>query len=168
MRPTTLFLFPVLLLAVVAHTEQVPVAPDPLTIAATYPGAMPSGPELTAPQSVMPAPVIAPAPAAQPERPRPKVIDKKFIALAALVVGLTAADVELTQHCLEARTCYEMNPSLPRSRWGQYAVNTVTNAAVMYLAYHRRARGKWGWWLSPVIDIGAHGAGIGSNLRFAW
>lgn len=168
MRPTTILLCLGLLFSIAGHAEQVPVAPDPLAVGAMYAAVMPDGPELTSPQPAVPSPVIAIAPAAPVERPQRKVIDGKFIALSALVAGLTAADVELTQHCLNARTCYEMNPSLPRSRWGQYAVNSVTNAAVMYFAYRRRATGKWGWWVAPVVDIGAHGAGIGSNIRFAW
>jgi hypothetical protein len=95
-----------------------------------------------------------------------KVIDSKFAALGALVFALTAADVELTQHCLHAKTCYEMNPTLPNSRWGQYAVNTATNLGVMYFSYRRKKSEKWGWWVAPVVDIGAHTFGVGTNLRF--
>jgi hypothetical protein len=98
--------------------------------------------------------------------PRPKVIDKKFIALTALTFGLTSLDVEMTHHCLKAGTCYEMNPTLPNSRAGQYAINTLTNVAVTYFSYRRRKSGKWGWWVAPVIDMGAHGVGIGTNIRF--
>ena len=167
MRSTTYLLCFVLLLGVAAHAaETVPAAPDPLYIADLNSDPMPSGPDLTPAQPVVP--VYKPTIEAAPPEPRRNVVDKKFIALTALVFGLTTADVELTQHCIHAGTCYEMNPTLPSSRWGQYAINTVTNTAVTYLAYHRRSKGKFGWWVAPVIDIGAHVGGIGSNLRFAW
>lgn len=97
-----------------------------------------------------------------------KVIDRNFILLGALAFGLTAADIELTQHCLKAKTCKELNPTLPLSRWGMYATNTPVNLAVMYFAYRRKASGKRGWWVAPLIDTGIHGVGIGSNIRFAW
>jgi len=169
MRSTFVLLCVVLLLGIAAHAgETVPASPEPLNIAALYGDAMPSGPELTPLQPVVPLQKTTIAVFPSEPRRAVKMVDKKFIALTALVFGLTAADVELTQHCIHAGTCYEMNPSLPRSRWGQYAVNTLTNTAVTYLAYHRRSKGKWGWWVAPVIDIGAHAGGIGSNMRFAW
>jgi hypothetical protein len=130
-------------------------ASNPAELAATAPASI----ALTSPPY---------GPPALDRHSRPSVFDKKFLLLGALVFGLTAADVELTQHCLHAGTCYEMNPTLPRSRWGQYAMNTATNTAVMYFAYRRRASGKWGWWIAPLVDIGAHAGGIGSNIRFAW
>lgn len=118
-----------------------------------------------------PIPAVQPPPAAamlaSPE-PSRKVMDRNFLLLGALTFGLTAADIELTQHCLEAKTCVELNPTLPHSRWGMYAVNTPVNLAVMYFAYRRKASGKRGWWIAPLIDTGIHGVGIGSNVRFAW
>lgn len=97
-----------------------------------------------------------------------KVMDRNFLLLAGLTFALTVADVELTQHCLKAKTCVELNPTLPLSRWGMYATNTPVNLAVLYWSYKRKQAGKFGWWIAPVVDIGIHGVGIGSNLRFAW
>lgn len=104
-------------------------------------------------------------PAQQPKR---KVIDRNFLLLAGLTFALTAADIELTQHCLKEKTCVELNPTLPLSRWGMYATNTPVNLAVLYWSYKRKKAGKFGWWIAPVVDIGIHGVGIGSNVRFAW
>lgn len=101
-------------------------------------------------------------------RRKTRVMDRNFILLGALTFGLTAADIELTQHCLQEKTCVELNPTLPHSRWGMYATNTPVNLAVMYFAYRRKATGKRGWWIAPLIDTGIHGVGIGSNVRFAW
>lgn len=119
---------------------------------------------------LQPSMVQPPAnPLAGPAEPRrAKVIDRNFILLGALTFGLTAADIELTQHCLQAKTCVELNPTLPHSRWGMYATNTPVNLAVMYFAYRRKASGKRGWWIAPLVDTGIHGVGIGTNVRFAW
>jgi hypothetical protein len=104
-----------------------------------------------------------------PNEPRHrKVMDRNFLLLAGLTFGLTAADVELTQHCLKEKTCVELNPTLPHSRWGMYAANTPVNLAVMYFSYRRKASGKGGWWIAPLVDAGIHGVGIGTNIRFAW
>ncbi|HYH00020.1 MAG TPA: hypothetical protein VD837_12870 [Terriglobales bacterium] len=104
----------------------------------------------------------------KPGEPKRKVMDRNFLLLAGLTFALTTADIELTQHCLKAKTCVELNPTLPLSRWGMYAVNTPVNLAVLYLSYRRKAAGKGDWWIAPVVDIGIHGVGIGSNVRFAW
>jgi hypothetical protein len=110
----------------------------------------------------MPALLVTPAPPPS----RPKVIDRKFIALSALILGLTAMDIEMTQSCMRSGVCVELNPTLPHSRAGMYAVNSATNLGVIYLAFRRRDHGKKDWWIAPLIDIGAHAGGIGSNIRF--
>lgn len=102
------------------------------------------------------------------QTPRRKVMDRNFLLLAGMTFALTAADIELTQHCLKEKTCVELNPTLPLSRWGMYATNTPVNLAVLYWSYKRKQSGKFGWWVAPLVDIGIHGVGIGSNVRFAW
>lgn len=97
-----------------------------------------------------------------------KVIDRKFMLLGGLVLATTTADMELTQHCQNQGTCVELNPTIPRARWAKHAVNAPTNIAVMYWAYRWKKQGKRLWWVPPLIDIGAHVAGVGSNIRFAW
>lgn len=102
------------------------------------------------------------------QKPRGKVMDRNFLLLAGMTFAFTAADIELTQHCLREKTCIELNPTLPLSRWGMYATNTPVNLAVLYWSYKRKQAGKFGWWIAPLVDIGIHGVGIGSNVRFAW
>lgn len=135
-------------------TEFPPLPPDPSSQTASLQSAWPQLPVKPLVQAVQPFP------------PKVKVMDKKFIALGVLTFGLTAMDVEFTQYCLHRHTCVELNPTLPTSHWGMYAVNTPVNMAVMYFSYRRRAAGKWGWWVAPAVDIGAHAVGIGSNVRF--
>ena len=130
--------------------------------------AVPPVPDLGREPALRVAPALMPAAlvtAAEPPA-RPKIVDKKFIILGALAFGLTSMDLEFTQRCLHRGTCVELNPTMPHSHLGMYAVNTPTNLAVMYLAYRRRSHGKKDWWVAPVIDIGAHVVGVGSNIRF--
>jgi hypothetical protein len=100
--------------------------------------------------------------------PPPKVrwLDKKFIGLGVAVFGMTSLDLEFTQHCLHQGTCQELNPTLPHSRLGMYAVNTPINLAVMYFSHRRREAGKRAWWLAPAVDVSSHMVGVGSNIRF--
>jgi hypothetical protein len=177
MRVRTITLLWVLVLclsageAVAQTTATLPNAPRLLT--ASLGELAPQPPDLSfggfSLSSALPVRPVAALMVATPTVPpvsQPKVMDKKFIALGALVFGLTAMDMEFTQHCLQRHTCVELNPTLPHSRFGMYAVNTPVNLAVMYFSYRRRAAGKWGWWLAPVVDIGSHTVGVGSNIRF--
>ena len=90
----------------------------------------------------------------------PRVIDKRFIGMSALVMGLTIADLESTQHCLSNHTCRELNPMLPTSRAGMYAVNVPINAGAMYLAYRLKAGGHRNWWIVPAVVAAGHGVGF--------
>jgi len=103
----------------------------------------------------------------EPEKPS-QVMDAKFLLLGGLVLATTTADMELTQHCQNSGSCVELNPTIPRARWAKHAVNLPTNAAVMYWAYRWKKEGKRLWWMPPLVDIGVHLVGVGSNLRFAW
>ncbi len=98
--------------------------------------------------------------------PRPKVLDKKYWFLTSLAVGLTVADVELTQRCLHHGTCRELNPLLPHSHAGMYLANVPVTGALFYWSYRRKARGQRLWWLPTLIDAGAHGGGAADNTRF--
>ena len=105
------------------------------------------------------APYMRPIEKQTPKRSR--VVDKKFIGMSALMMGLTVADIESTQHCLGNHTCRELNPLLPRSHAGMYAVNVPINVAAMYLSYRLKAGGHRAWWIAPMVISGAHGVGAG-------
>ena len=94
----------------------------------------------------------------------PRVVDKKFVLVSALVMGLTISDLERTQHCLHRGTCIEMNPMLPHSRAGMYAVNIPLNAATMWLGYRMKSQGRKTWWIAPALVAAGHG--IGTAFRF--
>jgi hypothetical protein len=98
----------------------------------------------------------------QPLKPKPQhVADAKFISMSALAMGLTIADIESTQHCLGDGTCRELNPLMPHSRAGMYAVNIPVNALLMYVSYRLKAGGHKTWWIAPLAISGAHGVGAG-------
>jgi hypothetical protein len=98
----------------------------------------------------------------QQQKAKPtRVIDKKFVGMSALVMGFTIADIETTQHCLSNGTCKELNPSMPHSRAGMYAVNIPVNAFAMYLSYRLKASGHKTWWIAPIAVSGAHAVGAG-------
>lgn len=99
-----------------------------------------------------------------PEKKQQRVIDKKFIAMSVALMGLTISDIEKTQHCLDRGTCVEMNPMLPHSRAGMYAVNLPINAAAMYLGYRLKASGHKTWWLAPMVETAGHL--VGTGFRF--
>ncbi|MGI9101055.1 MAG: hypothetical protein ACR2IF_01305 [Terriglobales bacterium] len=98
--------------------------------------------------------------------PHRKVFDKKFALMAGFAAGLTIADYEMTQRCLQRRTCAEADPFLPHSRAGMYATNLPLNAALFWWSYRRKEDGKRLWWLAPMMVIGSHAAGVVTNLRF--
>lgn len=161
MRPFILLsLLVTVCLVISAAGQSLPDAPSTLRLPAS-PSTELEGSSLWT-QSV---PLTSKAVLAEAE-PTRKVMDRNFILLGALTFGLTAMDVEMTQHCLHEKTCVELNPTLPHSRLGMYAANTPVNLAVMYWSYKRKAAGKKAWWVAPLVDIGAHAVGIGSNIRF--
>ena len=95
-------------------------------------------------------------------KPKPKrVADAKFIGMSALAMGLTIADIETTQHCLGNGTCRELNPLMPHSRAGMYAVNVPVNSLAMYVSYRLKAGGHKTWWIAPIAISGAHAVGAG-------
>jgi len=125
-------------------------------------------------QESTPATVVTNAPALESfrlpkpslaETPQPRrVTDKKFFVISALVVGLTISDVERTQHCLHRGTCIEMNPMLPHSRAGMYAVNVPINVATLWLSYRMKSQGRRTWWIAPALVAAGHG--MGTAFRF--
>jgi hypothetical protein len=109
---------------------------------------------------------VAPPMAIEAPAPARKVFDKKFALLAGLAVGLTVADFEMTQRCLQRHTCAEANPLMPTSHAGMYATNIPLNAALFWWSYRRRQDGKRLWWLAPLMVVASHAVGVGTNLRF--
>ena len=118
--------------------------------------------ELVAQPTALAQPVIAETAPAKAKR----VFDKKFAVLAGLAAGLTIADFEMTQRCLQRHTCAEADPLMPTSHAAMYATNLPLNAALFWWSYRRKQDGKRLWWLAPLMVVGSHVAGVGSNVGF--
>ncbi len=99
-------------------------------------------------------------------QPKKRVFDKKFALLAGLGTALTIADFEMTQHCLQRRTCVESDPLMPTSHAGMYLTNIPLNAALFWWGYHRKERDKRLWWIPPLTVVASHAIGVATNVRF--
>ena len=95
----------------------------------------------------------------QPKYERPRIVDRKFLLLNGLHMGLAALDYGLTQHCIAAQHCREGNPLMPSSVAGQIAVGSAWVGSGFYISYHLKKQDSKLWWLSPVAGISAHAAG---------
>jgi hypothetical protein len=136
--------------------SSLPSAPSAMLSAA------PGTPMTPAVEPIWPSPLVA----RPPEAPRRKTFDRNFALVSLLAAGLMVADLELTQHCQDNRTCIEMNPLMPRSRGAKYASVGSFNAMLFFWSFRRKESGKKLWWLAPLLVIGAHGGGAANNLRF--
>ncbi|MGZ4816764.1 MAG: hypothetical protein ACXVZV_15215 [Terriglobales bacterium] len=125
-----------LMTTVVAHAQQTATERNPTTTAAIQ--------AFEAPSSVSTVEL------------KKRTVDRKFVITSVLLMGLTIADMERTQHCLGQHTCVEMNPMLPRSRAGMYAVNIPMNAAAMYLGYRLKSAGRKSWLIAPSLMTAGH------------
>ena len=120
-------------------------------------------PEAPSPMPRLLAPTMANRFDTRAEKPE-RVADTKFVAMGAVLMAVTISDLERTRHCLARSTCVEMNPMLPHSRVGMYAVNIPINAGTMYLGYKMKAAGWKTWWVLPALNIAGHA--VGTGFRF--
>lgn len=89
-----------------------------------------------------------------PDKPKPRVVDKKFIAVAAFSVGTAVLDVHSTRYCFNNNPrCYEGQGIFAGSRPSTAkltAVNAPMQAGILVGTYYLKRRGFKGWWLLPV------------------
>ncbi len=130
--------------AVLTNAQQLPDAPAPMPMLLTHS----TGRSLVSNRDEKPV----------------RIVDRKFMAMGAALMALTVSDLERTQHCLARAECVELNPMLPHSRAGMYAVNVPINAGTMYLAYKMKAAGWKTWWVAPALNIAGHA--VGTGIRF--
>ncbi|KKM05255.1 hypothetical protein LCGC14_1755970 [marine sediment metagenome] len=96
------------------------------------------------------------------------ILASGFWLLTGTTVATTIADVELTQHCIQAGTCREGNPLVPSDRKKVYAIQIPLTIGVSYLGHRLHQRGHKYWWVPQAALITGHGVGIGFGLRFVW
>ena len=89
--------------------------------------------------------------------------------LTGVAVGLTVADIELTQHCLHQGTCHEGNPLVPTTNQAKlYPLQFGLTVVQSYLAYRLKKKGSKAWWLPQFSLSASHAVGVGFGLRFVW
>lgn len=101
----------------------------------------------------------------RPVPPRnPRVLDRKFMLLSSVHLGMALADVGLTQHCLAEHQCSEANPLMPSSRAGQLSIGlggfAYATAASYWLKKHRSRL----WWTPPAAGVATHIVGVASGI----
>ena|SRR5437870_5639850 len=92
-------------------------------------------------------------------------LGRRFWVLTGIAVGLTFADVELTQACLREKTCTEANPLMPESRAKAYAIQVPFTFASTYFSYRLRRSGSERWWLPQLGILMGHSVGTAANLK---
>ena len=98
-----------------------------------------------------------------------RTLDSKFWLMTAATVGMTIADVEMTQRCIRNGTCHEGNPLLPEtSRAKIYPIQFALIGVQSYFSYRLKKRGSQAWWLPQFSLAASHGVGLAFGLRFAW
>lgn len=124
---------------------------------ASYPNAIAFNRESSS-SSYMASPAISPSP-----RPTPiarKIIDRPFVLLNALHLGMAALDVALTQHCIAESRCVEGNPIMPKAAAGQIGIDLALVSYGSYVSYRMKKHGGRLWWATPMIGTAAHGVGV--------
>ncbi len=96
-------------------------------------------------------------------------LDRKFWMMTAVSVGMTIADVELTQRCIRNGTCHEGNPLLPgTSRSKMYAVQFGLVTAESLFSYLLKKKGLRNWWMPQFSLAASHGVGVAFGMRFVF
>ena len=100
---------------------------------------------------------------------KPRTADQNFWLWTGVAVGLTVADIELTQHCIHSGRCQEGNPLIPTtSRSKLYPLQLGLTAAHSYLGYRLKKKGNKRWWLPQFSLSASHGVGVAFGMRFVW
>ncbi len=102
--------------------------------------------------------------ATRPEAKKPRVVDKKFIFLNTLHLGLALADTEMTQACIADHKCREGNPLMPSSHAGQLAVDFGFFVYATGTSYWFKKHHSGLWWLPAAGASAAHTAGLITGL----
>jgi hypothetical protein len=103
---------------------------------------------------VLPPPVYRP----------PRTLTSSFFLMNGLHLGMAALDVATTQHCLADHHCREGNPLMPSSVAGQLSIDLAFVGSGTIISYKLKKEESRGWWLSPLIGVIAHTAGVASGL----
>ena len=102
---------------------------------------------------------------------KPRVIDKKFLAVAGFSNGMAALDIHSTRYCFNKNpNCYEAVGFFDGGRPNAAqlaAVSVPIQFGVNGAAYLLKKRGKKWWWVIPVAHGGLRIWAVQRNYRNA-
>ena len=98
-----------------------------------------------------------------PTNSRSKTVDGKFVALLGLAGAMTVLDVQLTQRCLSAGTCHEVNPIYGTNPTAQrmYGISFgMLGSEVLISHWLRKHHPNSSAWIAPLaVSSASHGVG---------
>jgi hypothetical protein len=104
------------------------------------------------------------------KKPQPKVLDRKFLALAGMATAATVLDLATTSHCMSTYgNCQEGNPLLGShpSQAKLYGVSFLLLAGQLLASAwlrHRTPDSKL-WMVPPIVATAGHGLAAALNIR---
>ena len=105
-------------------------------------------------------PVKELAPASNDQRPKKKVIDKKFLFVAGLLISSQILDTETTHIGINEYGLKEGNPRMApfvnQGRLASYGVGLSIDAGLIGLGYVAKKQGSHYWWLPATIGSAVH------------
>lgn len=97
--------------------------------------------------------------------PSKKVVDKKFLFLNGLALGMAVFDVEMTQRCIASQHCQEKNPLMPSSHAGQLGLNLALVSGTTWLSYRQKEHNSKTWWIPPMMGSIVHSIGVATGFQ---
>jgi len=116
---------------------------------------------------------FCPAMAAEDEKEKPKLIDKKVILISSFLFASEVFETEATFASLENSNYREINPVMrPVVKKGHLATHALKigiDAGIMYCStYHLKKNGiKW-WWVLPIVATATQVSAGSFNMQFAF
>jgi hypothetical protein len=95
---------------------------------------------------------------------KPRIIDRRYLLLSGVHLGMAVFDVEMTQHCIAEHKCREGNPIMPSSQVGQFGVSLGSVAVTAVGSYWSKKHHTKIWWIGPAAGIAAHTAGVATGF----
>ena len=94
------------------------------------------------------------------QSPQKKVVDKKFIILAGLLVSSQVLDTETTHIGINKYGLREGNPLMApfvnRGRLASYSVGLGIDTGILTISYFLKKNNSRFWWIPPVAHTGVH------------
>lgn len=159
--------FTLAVFGILAHSQSGTIPFDRLQNSSPLPALLAAN----TPAADMSPPALPPAPSASglvSTRPahalKPRIVDRRFLLLNGIHLGLALFDIEMTQHCISEHKCREGNPIMPSSQGGQIGVSLGSVAVTAVGSSWARKHGIRIWWAGPAAGIAAHSVGVATGI----